>query len=186
MVRVFDQLTKRLTDGNSKVVIQSLTTISSVLHMEDVKDRSGMYLNTLVPALAQVLGSTNEKIRGMAHTTVDTLCREIDNTLLIQNMAHCTSQGGVRGKPAMLEKLNAVALDVYPRKPQLVTRHVLPAVLAIVNEKSSEIRAASSKVLCTLAYMMGPQFYDYTGTLPSHTQKRVRDMLGSNSLRAPF
>ena len=186
VVRVFDQLTKRLTDGNSKVVIQSLTTISSVLHMEDVKERSGMYLNTLVPALAQVLGSTNEKIRGMAHTTVDTLCREIDNTLLIQNMAHCTSQGGVRGKPAMLEKLNAVALDVYPRKPQLVTRHVLPAVLAIVNEKSSEIRAASSKVLCTLAYMMGPQFYDYTGKLPSHTQKRVRDMLGSNSLRAPF
>ena len=100
VTNVFDHLIQRLSDGNAKVVVQTLDTMSSVLPV--VKGNCGMVLNTLIPSLAQVLGSTNEKIRTRAGTAIDTLCREVDNTLLVHSFSRCTSQGGTRGKPAMM------------------------------------------------------------------------------------
>ena len=175
VTNVFDHLIQRLSDGNAKVVIQTLDTMSNVLPV--VKDNCGMVLNTLIPSLAQVLGSTNEKIRIRASTAIDTLCREVDNTLLVQNFSRCTSQGGTRGKPAMMEKLSGIALDVYPRNPHLVTRHVLPAVVSVVNDKGSEIRLATHKMVCSLAYMMGTSFNDFARKLSTSNQARLNDIL---------
>ena len=175
VTNVFDHLIQRLSDGNAKVVVQTLDTMSRVLPV--VKGNCGMVLNTLIPSLAQVLGSTNEKIRTRAGTAVDTLCREVDNTLLVQTFARCTSQGGARGKPAMMDKLGGIALDVYPRNPHLVTRHVLPAVVSVVNDKGSEIRQATHKMVCSLAYMMGTSFNDFARKLSTSNQARLNDIL---------
>ena len=175
VTNVFDHLIQRLSDGNAKVVVQTLDTMSSVLPV--VKGNCGMVLNTLIPSLAQVLGSTYEKIRTRAGTAIDTLCREVDNTLLVQTFSRCTSQGGTRGKPAMMDKLGGIALDVYPRNPHLVTRHVLPAVVSVVNDKGSEIRQATHKMVCSLAYMMGTSFNDFARKLSTSNQARLNDIL---------
>lgn len=47
-------------------------------------DRLGFGLNTLVPALASNLGSTNDKIRIGASHVFDQLMKAVDHVLLIQ------------------------------------------------------------------------------------------------------
>ena len=72
----------RLGDGNSKVNIQALETIGTLF--SSLRDRSSVGLNTLVPAVAASLGSTNEKIRAVASQAADKLVASVDPALLVQ------------------------------------------------------------------------------------------------------
>ncbi len=66
-------------------------------------------LNTLVPALAATLGSSNDKIRGVGIRATDALVAAVDPVLLIQvgGRAFVLGQGG---------RSCAEALDVYTPK----------------------------------------------------------------------
>ncbi|GMH44231.1 hypothetical protein BSKO_12165 [Bryopsis sp. KO-2023] len=82
LLSCMDQITHRLSDGNSKVIVSALETLTSLFG--GLGDRLAFSLNTLVPALASNLGSTNEKIRFSASNAIDQLMSAVDHVLLIQ------------------------------------------------------------------------------------------------------
>jgi hypothetical protein len=75
-------LQPRLGDGNSKVSVQALETLGHLF--VSLRERSTTGLNTLLPAMAACLGSTNEKIRSAACQAAEKLVASVEPALLVQ------------------------------------------------------------------------------------------------------
>lgn len=50
----------------------------------------------------------------------------------MQNFSHCVSNGHLRGKPLLVERLQSIAAALWPGRPQLVLKHVLPATFSLL------------------------------------------------------
>lgn len=126
MVRVLDAITARTQDGNTKVVAEALDALAAMFPA--VGDSVAPGLNLLVPSLAAHMGSTNERVRQGAGKALDSLLRSVDQSLLVQHLSHCVSHSTGRGKAAMILVLKDVAVNVFPRRSQLVTKVTRPRV----------------------------------------------------------
>ena len=96
-----------------------------------------------------------------------------------QNFSHCVSNGGVRGKVLLADRLEAVIDALYPAKPQLVVKYALPAALALANDTKggTEVKAAANQLLAALGRNMGQALVDHAATLPAALQQRVMDVV---------
>ncbi|MEW5296966.1 MAG: hypothetical protein WDW36_000208 [Sanguina aurantia] len=177
LVSLMDALTARLADGNSKVSTLALEVLATLFCT--LRERSSAGLNTVIPALVSCLGSANDKIRAVATAAVDSLIASVDPALLVQNFSHCVSNGHLRGKPQLVEKLQAIIVAAYPSKPQLVARYAVPAALSLLGDSRGDTRAASTALLTTLARLMGPPLLDHSGNLSPQQQQRVSDAVAA-------
>ncbi len=92
----------------SPALPQTLTRLFPV-----VRDRVLLGVNTLVPALASTLGSTNEKVRAEAQCAIDSLVASAEPALLVQNLCHVLANGGAsRGRGVLVEKLQSIVPQV--------------------------------------------------------------------------
>ncbi len=100
-----------------------------------------------------------------------------------QNFSHCVSNGGIRGKVLLVDRLEAVIDALYPSKPQLVVKYALPAALSIANDTKggAEVKAAANQLLAALGRNMGQALMDHAATLPAALQQRVMDAICSSS-----
>ena len=77
---------------------------------------------------------------------------------LAQPFAHCVTYGVARAKPALLHRLADVVEAVHPTKPQLISKHVLPAAMStLMNEKNLEIKAANASLVSLIARLLGKE-----------------------------
>ncbi len=69
--------------------------------------------------------------------------------------------------------------QVYATRPQLVTRHALPAAFALLQEARADMRAANSKLMGVLSALLGPAaLEEQVGALPgAAAQQRARELL---------
>ncbi|QDZ18618.1 hypothetical protein HOP50_02g11220 [Chloropicon primus] len=179
LIAAFDALVPRISDGNSKVVVQALQTTSDVVRV--AKNTSVVGLNVLMPALASAIGSTNEKIRQKASKTLNSLCNEVDSVYLVQNLSHCVKHSGPRSQPMLMEHLNFLVPSVYSRKQQLVNKYVVPVAFSMLNEKSTAVRMTTQKLMMTLHKSMGTQLLQLADQhLGTGMQNRLHDMLASD------
>jgi hypothetical protein len=163
----------RLGDANAKVNIQALELLSMMFG--SLRERSTISLNTLVPALAANLGSSNDKIRSVASATTDVLIGTVDPAALVQNFSHVVSSGHLRGKPAVVDKLCSVVFALHSSKPHLVAKYAVPAALSLLNDAKGESKAAAGQLLGTLAALMGPALLEHATSLAPPLQRRVND-----------
>eukprot|EP00195_Chlamydomonas_chlamydogama_P001663 CAMPEP_0202916712 /NCGR_PEP_ID=MMETSP1392-20130828/69262_1 /ASSEMBLY_ACC=CAM_ASM_000868 /TAXON_ID=225041 /ORGANISM="Chlamydomonas chlamydogama, Strain SAG 11-48b" /LENGTH=1484 /DNA_ID=CAMNT_0049609237 /DNA_START=160 /DNA_END=4614 /DNA_ORIENTATION=+ len=177
LIQLLDGLTMRLNDGNSKVNVQALETLSRLF--PTLRERISLGLNTLIPALAANLGSTNDKIRSVALQAADQLIASVDPSLLVQNFSHCVANGPLRGKPLLVEKLQSIINAVYAVRPQLVVKYAVPAAFSLANDSKggAESKSASTALLTTLAKLMGQSLVDQAATMPQVVQQRVSDVV---------
>jgi len=154
--QMFDVMTPTIGDSNSKVSSQALETLADIL--PSIRDGMAPALKTLVPKLAAGIGSTNEKVRGAAEEACESLVDSVSPELLAQPFAHCVTYGVARAKPALLHRLADVVEAVHPTKPQLISKHVLPAAMStLMNEKNLEIKAANASLVATIARLLGKE-----------------------------
>ncbi|KAG2502218.1 hypothetical protein HYH03_000704 [Edaphochlamys debaryana] len=174
LVGLLDGLVARLGDANAKVAMAALELLAGV--SASVRNRMSLGLNTLVPALAATLSSSNDKIRGAAVVATDRLIAALDPALLVQHFSHCVGSGTLqRAKPLLVEKLIAIINPLYPAKPQLVTRYAVPAAFALLTDSKGETKAAANQLLGALARLMGPALMEQAGSLNAVAQQRVAD-----------
>ena len=97
-----------------------------------------------------------------------------------QNFSHCISrQGNSRAKTLLAEKLDGIIHALYPSRPQLVIKYVVPAALSVANDTKggAEAKAAATQLLGALVRAMGPALLDHLGSLTPMLQARVQDMV---------
>ncbi|GLI71807.1 hypothetical protein VaNZ11_017199 [Volvox africanus] len=176
LMQVLDALVARLSDANAKVATLALQLVASLA--SSLRHRMALGLNTLVPALAAALGSTNDKVRTVAASATDALVGAMDPSMLVQHFSHCVANGTLqRGKPLLAEKLVRIVTAMYGSKPQLVSRYAVPAVFALLNDGRGglETKAAASVLLAGLARQMGPALLEQAASLNAVAQQRVAD-----------
>ena len=83
--------------------------------------------------------------------------------------------------------LLGICPTVYNRKPQVITRHVLPLLWNLLSLSSNgsaggnntSIRASVGKLTTTLYSIMGSLFIEQASTQLPRVQEKIHDMIGS-------
>eukprot|EP00803_Ostreobium_quekettii_P000181 evm.model.scf_708.2 EVM.evm.TU.scf_708.2 scf_708:36024-41849(+) len=180
VIPLMDTITQRLSDGNSKVIVVALETLKTLFSC--AADDVSFHMNILVPALSNSLGSTSDKIRACTEEVIDQLVEVVDHILLIQNFSHCAANGHPKGRVLLLDKLQGIVTNVYPRKPQLVIKHTLPVAFKLMAESKADVRAANLKLLVALAELMGDQLFAYAGGMSLPSKMRLKEMIKSHGV----
>ena len=178
LAAIFDHVVHRLGDGNSKVVIQALSTTSHLFPI--FGDGSCIALNSLMPLLATTLSSTNDRIKQLTVATLDALIESSDPGLLLQNLTHCVSHGPVRGKHILVNKLTHIVGTVYSTRPSAVTRYALPACFSLLgnNAQGVELRSAASSLANELCKHCGKDaMMQHAASLSATIQSKLDDIL---------
>ena len=150
---IFDHLTLRLADGNSKVLLLALSSLERMVPV--LRDDLEVVLNTLIPALSQQIGSANATVRQTTMQVLDQLIEHVDNTSLIQYFANVIAFGNPRAKAVIVEKTAVIVPRVYKQKPQLIMKHVLPRAVRLVEDPDASMRAACTLLLQALHDELG-------------------------------
>ena len=173
LLAVFDHLTPRLTDPNSKVNVVALQSLQQMVPW--LKDGLPSVASTLVPALATSLASSNAQarsgrlprwrtapphpsptthpalhpsaqVRSITPAVLDALTAEVDHGSLIQPFASCVLYSPPKARPAMIDKLRELSTTLYPSKPQLVVKHSLPTAFRLLEDNRADLRPGTVQV----------------------------------------
>lgn len=175
VLTLFDALTPRLTDSNSKVNLLALQSLQQLIP----RIREGMppVTATLLPALATSLASSNPQVRSISPAVLDTLLAEVEQSALIQPVVSCALYSPPKARPLMIDRLRLLSISLYPSKPQLVTKHAVPAAFRLAEDSRSELRQCTSLLLRALHTLLGEAFIDQVQRAPSTVQARVNEVL---------
>ncbi|XP_059838819.1 TOG array regulator of axonemal microtubules protein 2-like isoform X2 [Hypanus sabinus] len=183
IVDIFDAFTPRLQDSNKKVnqfALQSLVTMIPVL-----KDDLHRVLHSIVTIVTDNLNSKNAGIYTAALRVLDTLIDHIDNLLLLQPFASRVQFINGQARHDVTERLAALVLPAYQRRPQAVERYVLPVLWYLVGNMtgsgvikggSVNMRAVTAKLAASLHQQMGSGLQEYAQSQPVHVIKTLQDL----------
>ena len=172
---IFDHLTPRLTDQNSKVNVAALQALHRMV--PQLREGLSSVAASLVPALAASLASGNAQVRGCIPTLLDTLLAQMDHAALILPLANCALYGNLKARPAMVDRLRAVSNHLYATKPQLVAKHTLPAAFRLLEENRPDLHSGTVQLLKTLHVLLGPALFDHAQRAPSTVQTRLSEVI---------
>ncbi|GMF09477.1 unnamed protein product [Phytophthora lilii] len=152
MLNLFDQLIKRLDDGNAKVSVLALECMNRIAPA--VGNGMEQVLPNFVPALTKTLA--NARTSSLAQSVVQQLCIDVDSRSLSQQFAIQARSANSRVLPLLLDTLAQLSSTRFDDKNTYVlTRHVLPLALDLLKEAKSGVKEANSRLLRQLRRTLG-------------------------------
>jgi len=164
---IFDEYVHRLTDSNSKVNLLALQNMLKLVPL--LRDNFSVVANMVVPAVAQNMASNRPELRNLSLDIIDAMIDHIDQTSLLQPLSTLARYGNNRVRPDIILKLATLVTHMYPRKPQMVIRHVLPVLWQLVGNLSgsgaipgsgTNLRQAAQRLATNLYSFMGQSLID--------------------------
>lgn len=152
MLNLFDQLIKRLDDGNAKVNVLALECMEKIVPAVG----SGMeqVLPNFVPAITKNLA--NARTSTLAQSVLQKLCAHADHRSLCQQLALQARNANSRVLPLLLDTLTELtAQSVDEKSNYILTRNVLPLALNLLKEAKSSVKDANTRLLRQLQGTLG-------------------------------
>ncbi|KAL3671753.1 hypothetical protein V7S43_003663 [Phytophthora oleae] len=168
MLNLFDQLIKRLDDGNAKVNVLALECMDTIVRALG----SGMeqVLPNFVPAITKNLA--NSRTASLAQSVVQQLCAHADNRSLCQQFTIQARNANARVLPVLLDTLTELtARSLDDKSNYVLTRHVLPLALDLLKEAKSGVKEGNMKLLRQLRRTLGPTVISSAASKLSSTQQ---------------
>ena len=175
LLTVFDALTPRLTDSNSKVNVVALQALQQMVPA--LREGLPSVVSTLVPALATSLASSNAQVRSITPGVLETLITDVDHGALIQPFANCVLYSPPKARPMMVDKLRELATSVYAAKPQLVVKHAVPTAFRLLEDNRADLRAGTVQLIRVLHVLLGPSLFEHAHKTPSAVQTRLQELV---------
>nr|KAJ3421670.1 Exosome component 10 [Polyrhizophydium stewartii] len=162
MQLVFDVLTERCHDGNSKVGVAALKSLGDMMPV--LGATIDMTVPSLVPVVANQMVASNPQIRAAACGVMNELVETADATALIQSLATIASYGtNAKVKSLVIETLTTALDRTHAAKSSLLTKHVVPCCVKLMAENRGEIRRANRSLLRKLQGIMGDELQSIIG-----------------------
>ncbi|KAJ8045651.1 TOG array regulator of axonemal microtubules protein 1 [Holothuria leucospilota] len=186
IMKIFDGFCPRLADSNSKVCIVALNTMKEVIPY--IADGLPDAVPEVTSKLVKSLASKNNTIYQNSNEIFDLLMDHIDNTLLVQHFAVATKLANARVKPPMIEKLTRLVTTVYPKKPQLITRQILPVLWDVLGNMTSSgavpggsgnLRKATKELVMSLYQFMGRGLIQEASSLSQRSKTALEGLIDS-------
>ncbi|KAL9952340.1 hypothetical protein ACROYT_G039583 [Oculina patagonica] len=182
--KVFDAFIPRLKDSNSKVNLHALQCLPKILPC--LANQSGALIPPVVAALTSNFASKNTNVFSTAEEALDELIKYIDNTFLVQPFCTTAQYGSSRVKPIMVDKLADIVPTVHARKPQIISRHVLPLLWSLLNASNgsagagnSALKTSTSRLTTTLYSCMGRSLTEQASSQVPRIQEKIHQIIGS-------
>ncbi|KAI6071497.1 TOG array regulator of axonemal microtubules protein 2 isoform X1 [Aix galericulata] len=184
IVQIFDVFVPRLQDSNKKVNQQALEALASITPI--LRDTLHPVLISLVSAVTDNLNSKHTGIYTAAVKVLEASIAHLDNTLLLQVLAHRVRFLSGRAMQDVTEHLSVLVASVYPRKAHVVERYALPVLWYFLSNmigngvlpgRSSNVRAAVTKLAKSLYQEMGSSLKEHAAGQPQHVVKNLGHVL---------
>ncbi|XP_050750953.1 TOG array regulator of axonemal microtubules protein 2 [Gymnogyps californianus] len=183
IVQIFDVFVLRLQDCNKKVNQQALEALALMTPM--LRDSLHPVVVSLVAAVTDNLNSKHSGIYAAAVKALEASIAHLDNTLLLQAVAHRVRFLSGQALLDVIEHLSGLVASVYPRKPQAVKRYALPALWFFLGNRvlpvrSGNVRAVVAKLAKGIYQVMGSRLKKHAASQPQHVVKNLWDILDLN------
>jgi len=175
LLTMFDHLTPRLTDSNSKVNVVALQKLQQMVPY--IREGLPSVVSTLVPALGTSLASSNYQVRAITPAVLETLIAEVAHDALVQPFANCVLYSPPKARPVMVDKLRELSTSVYAAKPQLVIKHSLPTAFRLLEDNRAELRTGTVQLLRMLHVLLGPALFEHAQKTPAAVQRRLQEIV---------
>ncbi|XP_013047912.3 TOG array regulator of axonemal microtubules protein 2 isoform X3 [Anser cygnoides] len=184
IVQIFDVFVPRLQDSNKKVNQQALEALASITPI--LRDTLHPVLIHVVAAVTDNLNSKHTGIYTAAVKVLEASIAHLDNTLLLQVLAHRVRFLSGRAMQDVTEHLSVLVASVYPRKAHVVERYTLPVLWYFLSNmigngvlpgRSSNVRAAVTKLAKSLYQEMGSSLKEHAAGQPQHVVKNLWHVL---------
>ncbi|NXQ97886.1 TGRM2 protein, partial [Sagittarius serpentarius] len=183
IVQIFDVFVLRLQDCNKKVNKQALEVLALMTPM--LRGALHPVLVSLVGAVTDNLNSKHLGIYAAAVKALEASIAHLDNTLLLQALAHRVRFLSGQALLDVTERLSVLVASVYPQKPQAVKRYALPTLWFFLENRvlpvrSGNVRAVVAKLAKSLYQVMGSRLKEHAASQPQHVVKNLWDILDLN------
>jgi hypothetical protein len=175
LMTVFDHLTLRLADGNSKVLLLALQSVARLIPV--LQNALEGVLTALIPALSQQIGSSNASIRQTTLEVLESLVQNVDSTSLVQHFANVVAFG-TRNSRAKAAMVGLTAGIVESASTRSIVNHVLPRAILLLDDKGSEVRVALATLLQSLHRCLGDRMFG--GGCSDEQRRRIMDILSKS------
>ncbi|KAK2503482.1 hypothetical protein MC885_006991 [Smutsia gigantea] len=189
LVQVFDAFTPRLQDSNKKVNQWALESLAKMI--PPLKESLLPMLLSIIVAVADNLNSKSAGVHAAAGSVLDAMMESLDNVCLLQAFAGRVRFLSGRAVLDVTERLSVLVASVYPRKPQVVERHVLPVLWYFLNNMigngilpghGGNVRPVVCQLSRSLQEQMGSRLQDLAAGQPKQVLKTLQQLLGTESL----
>ena len=155
VLSVFDHLTPRLTDNNSKVNLSAVRAMHELIPA--VRSHLSSVLPSFVSALASNLASTDKKVHAAASEAFNILMANVEPTTAFQPVIAIAASSSPRIKAALFDRICDMLASVSASKPRLLVRYALPTALRAMDTRSSngDLRLATQRLIKQLYRVMG-------------------------------
>lgn len=171
----FEIYMERLRDGNAKVQMHALQSLSSILPA--MADNLETIPAALLPAIASNLASVNSALRQASSDIFDVLVNLLQQTQehadrlrALMNAVESMSSlimynGNSRMKPMLVDKLVDLVEVANSVKPLLITKYFVPVAVYLCGESKLEIKASTLALVNEMHRVVGPVLFDITNPL---------------------
>uniref|UniRef100_A0A8C5N703 TOG domain-containing protein n=1 Tax=Gouania willdenowi TaxID=441366 RepID=A0A8C5N703_GOUWI len=167
---VFDAISARLTESNSKVNLHTLMVLPEIICA--LEENMAQVVNTLVPAIVDShLNSKNKPIYcAISFST-------IDNTHLLQLFCNKAMFLNGKAKADLIDKVAAIVTNIGNRKPQMVKQRALPLLWHLLGIST---HSSSTHNLCNALYNeMGSELAECAMSQPLNIRQTLNKILSS-------
>lgn len=154
-LKIFDNLTPRLTDSNSKVNLEAIKAMHRLIPA--VRAHLSGVLPSFVSALASNLASKNKQIHAAASEAFNILMANVEPTTAFQPVIAIAASSNPRVKAALFDRITDMLPSVAVKRPNLLVRHALPTALRAVDGSNGDLRLATHRLLKQLFRCMGEE-----------------------------
>ncbi|XP_077197488.1 TOG array regulator of axonemal microtubules protein 2 [Paroedura picta] len=184
IIQIFDAFTPRLQDSNKKVNQYALESLASMIPI--LKDGLSPVITSIVTAVTDNLNSKNSRIYTAAVKVLDQMISSLDKVLLLQTLANRVRFVSGQAVQDMTDRLSVLVALVYPRKHQIVERHVLPVLWyflsnmignGVLSGKTGNVRTVVAKLTKSLHKQMGHRLEEYASNQSQHVIRNLQDLL---------
>ncbi|XP_028306250.1 TOG array regulator of axonemal microtubules protein 1-like isoform X2 [Gouania willdenowi] len=173
---VFDAISARLTESNSKVNLHALMVLPEIICV--LEENMAQVVNTLVPAIVDNhLNSKNNPIYCAAVRAIDALISNLDNTHLLQIFCNKAKFLNGKAKADLIDKVAAIVTNIGNRKPQMMKQRVLPLLWHLLGIST---HSSSIHNLCNALYNdMGSELTECAMSQPLKIRQTLNKILSS-------
>jgi hypothetical protein len=131
-------------------------------------------LNTIMNTQAALFCSNNENIKMRAEELIDKWMENEKSFVLVKPVWTAITNSNQRSKVMLLDKLNSILPAVADENPVLLSKHVLPVVYSLLDDKSKFIKKKTEDLVLTLYGLIGSALIEFS---PSNKLQMILNII---------
>ena len=162
----------QLNNSDSKFSLKAVELLSKNFE-EYIKDVPN-HLSSIFKSVSSLFSSNNDNAKLNAEELIDKWVNKIKASLLVKHIWSSVSSSTNKTKLMLLEKLNKILPQVAEENPVLLSKHVLPLVYTLLDDKSKYIKKKTEDIVLTLYGLIGSALIEFS---PSNKLQMILDII---------